>query len=321
MAKPVFRPAGLDDAELAADLMTAAYPSEPQDPLVTRFRWAHPRANLTLRRFIAEVDSSPVAYVTFAHGPWEELPEGNCDLDVSVDEARQSDELLTAVWEWIAEQAAADGARTLHAFAAEDEPKVLETLRSLGYEPDRKEKVWQLDLGQHGDRLLGEARSARARTQIEDIELLTLAEWTGTDTFKKLHALNEVTLQDVPHTAPILAQTFENFMDRLSAPDLPHDRFWIARHRDRAVAFSFLRFPPVRGNIWTGFTCCHPEYRGRGIARAVKLQSLAQAIEHGVPFVRTDNDSENAPMLHINVTLGYEPRPGLVNLVKRVTSL
>jgi GNAT superfamily N-acetyltransferase len=320
MVKPAFRPAGLDDAELAADLMTAAYPSEPQDPLVMRFRWAHPRATLTVRRFIAEVDGSPVAYMHFAHGPWEELPDGNCDLDVSVDEARQSSELLAAVWEWIAEQAAADGARTLQAYAADDEPKVLDTLRRLGYGPDRKEKVWQLDLEKHGRRLLAEARSARARMQNEEIELLTLAEWPGTDTFKKLHALNEGTLQDVPHTAPILAQTFESFMDRLSAPDLVHDRFWIARHGDRAVAFSFLRYPPVRGNIWTGYTCCHPEYRGRGIARAIKLQSLAQAIEHGIPFVRTDNDSENAPMLHINETLGYDPRPGAVTLAKRVTS-
>jgi GNAT superfamily N-acetyltransferase len=320
MATPVFRPASLDDAELAADLMTAAYPSEPQDPLVTRYRWAHPRANLTLRRFIGELNGSAIAYASFAHGPWDQLPDGNCDLDVSVDEARQSGELLTAVWKWIALQAAADGARTLQAFAAEDEPKVLETLRSLGYGPDREEKVWELDLENHGDRLLAEARSARARILKEDIDLLTLAEWTDPDTFKKVHALNELTLQDAPHTAPILAQTFENFIDRLGAPDLPHDRFWIARHGDRAVALSLLRFPPVRGNVWTGFTCCHPEYRGRGIARAVKLQSLAQAVEVGIAFVRTANDSENAPILHINETLGYEPRPGLVTLVKRVTS-
>jgi GNAT superfamily N-acetyltransferase len=72
--------------------------------------------------------------------------------------------------------------------------------------------------------------------------------------------------------------------------------------------------------VWTGFTCTHPDYRGRGIARAVKLQSLAQAIELGIPSVRTGNDSENAPMLHINETLGYDPLPGYISLVKRVSS-
>jgi len=59
---------------------------------------------------------------------------------------------------------------------------------------------------------------------------------------------------------------------------------------------------------------------GRGIARAVKLQSLAQAIELGIPFVRTDNDSENAPMLHINEALGYHSRPGFASFVKRVSN-
>jgi hypothetical protein len=51
----------------------------------------------------------------------------------------------------------------------------------------------------------------------------------------------------------------------------------------------------------------------------VKLQTLAQAVELGVPFVYTDNDSQNAPMLHINETLGYQRRPGFVEHHKRVT--
>jgi GNAT superfamily N-acetyltransferase len=72
--------------------------------------------------------------------------------------------------------------------------------------------------------------------------------------------------------------------------------------------------------VWTGYTCSHPDYRGRGIAWAVKLQSLAQAIELGIPFVRTANDSENAPMLHINETLGYYSRPGFNSFEKRVST-
>ena len=320
MAKPVIRLAGLDDAALAADLTTAAYPPEPEDPLVARYRWAHPRDGWSFGRFIAEVDSKPVGYLWSAHGPWDQVPERHCEIGADVDQARQSTDLLTHLWEWIAEYAVAEGARIIHAFAAEDEPKVLQTLHGLGYAPDRREKVWQLDLKKHGKRLLAEARAAREKMKSEDIDLLPVSAWPGPDTFAKLHALNEATLQDVPTSQPILPQSFKDFMDRMSAPNLPHDRLWLARHGDRAVAMSFLRFPPVRGHVWTGYTCSHPDYRGRGIARAVKLQSLAQAIELGIPFVRTDNDSENAPMLHINETLGYDPRPGFMSLVKRVNS-
>jgi RimJ/RimL family protein N-acetyltransferase len=94
---------------------------------------------------------------------------------------------------------------------------------------------------------------------------------------------------------------------------------WIALLADQPVAMSFLKFPPVRGRVFTGFTCSDRDHRGRGIARAVKLQTLAQAFELGVTAVYTDNDSENAPMLHINETLGYQLRPGLVEHLKRVT--
>jgi GNAT superfamily N-acetyltransferase len=110
----------------------------------------------------------------------------------------------------------------------------------------------------------------------------------------------------------------EDFVERVSGPDKPHDRFWLACCGDRPVAMSFLRFPPVRGHVCTGYTCSDREFRGLGLARAVKLQTLAQAIELGVPRVLTGNDSENAAMLHINETLGYDRRPGFVSLIKRV---
>lgn len=320
MAKPAVRPATLDDSELAADLTTAAYPDEPEDPIVTRYRWAHPRDGWSFGRFIAELSAQPVAYLWSAHGAWEKVPDHHCDIGAEVDRSHQSNELLNLAWKWVERHAVADGGQIIHAYAAEDEPKVLEVLRNQGYEPERSEKVWQLDLEKHGERLLAEARTARTKMKREGIELLTLAEWPGPGTMKRLHALNEATVQDIPTSHPILPQSLANFTQRMSAPDLPRDRLWVARHGVRAVAMSFLKFPPVRGNVWTGYTCSNPDYRGRGIARAVKLQSLAQAIELGIPFVRTDNDSENAPMIHINKTLGYDPRPGLVAHVKRVSS-
>jgi GNAT superfamily N-acetyltransferase len=320
MVEPVIRPATLDDAALAADLMTAAYPPEPEDPVVTRYRWEHPRDGWSVGRFIAELESRPVAYLWWMHGPWKKLPERHCDIGADVDQARQSDELLDYLWGWTAEEATADGARIIHANAAVDEPNVIKALDRLGYERDRTEKVWKLDLERHGARLLEEARTARDKMKKEGIELVSLADWPGEDTYRSIHELNEMAEQDVPTNQPLLPQSLASFMDRISAPNLPHDRLWIARHGDRAVGMSFLRFPPVRGNVWTGFTCSHPDYRGRGIARAVKLQTLAQAIELGIPSVRTDNDSENAPMLHINEALGYDTLPGYINLVKRVST-
>ncbi len=320
MTRPVLRPATMDDAALASDVMTESYPALPQDPVMTAYYWAHVQEGHEVARFIGDLDGRPVAYLSWLHGPWEKLPERHCDVEVWVARDRLDPDLLTDLWRWIGAQAEATGALTLLAWAAEDEVEMLAALDRLDYERDRYEKVWELDLKEHGQRLLAEAAETRKRPGAEGIRFATLAEWDHPEKLRRLHELNELTKQDIPHTVPILPQSFEDFESRALAPDRPHDRYWIALHGDAPVALSFLRFPPVRGSVWTGYTCCHPDYRGRGLARAVKLQSLAQAIELGVPVVCTDNDSQNAPMLHINERLGYRRRPGFVALLKRVSS-
>ena len=57
-------------------------------------------------------------------------------------------------------------------------------------------------------------------------------------------------------------------------------------------------------------------YRGRGIALVLKLLAIRYARSLGALFVRTHNDSGNAPMLAINRKLGYQPEPGIYGLKK-----
>ena len=59
--------------------------------------------------------------------------------------------------------------------------------------------------------------------------------------------------------------------------------------------------------------------RGKRLARALKLETLVQAIDLGVSTVETDNDSENAPILHINEELGYEEMPGKLEFHRKLT--
>ncbi|MGA8923029.1 MAG: GNAT family N-acetyltransferase [Candidatus Dormiibacterota bacterium] len=319
MAEITYREATLEDAELAADIMTASFPTLPQDPVITRYRWEQPRRGYARGRYIAEHDGRPIAFLAWMHGPWAELPDRHCEIEVWLDRSMLGQNLLEPMWSWIEARALAEGSGLLLAYAGEDEPEMLDALAALGYERDRLDRVWELDLGVHGKRLADEAHRARERMRAESIELVTLADWRDPAAMRKLHELNRRTVQDVPHSVPILDEPFEDFERRVAAPDRRADRWWIALLADQPVAMSFLKFPPVRGRVFTGFTCSDPAHRGRGIARAVKLQTLAQAFELGVPVVFTDNDSENAPMLHINETLGYQLRPGFVEHLKRVT--
>ena len=69
------------------------------------------------------------------------------------------------------------------------------------------------------------------------------------------------------------------------------------------------------GNMITGVDRA---YRGRKIAQALKLLTIRFARSYGAKTIRTNNDSENAPMLAINRKLGYQPHPGIYRLVNRL---
>ena len=68
MKKPTFRAAAFDDAALAADIMTAAFPREPADPVLTLERWQRGREDFIWGRFIAEVDGVPFSSGRTARG-------------------------------------------------------------------------------------------------------------------------------------------------------------------------------------------------------------------------------------------------------------
>jgi hypothetical protein len=137
--EPTLRPATLDDAALAADLMTASYPALPQDPIVTRYFWEHPRTGWRIGRFIAELDNHHIAFVDWIHGSRDQDEDRHCETSVSLDRAHLDSELLTFLWRWVTDQAAAGGSRMLEAYVAEDEPDSLEALSGIGYKRDRYE--------------------------------------------------------------------------------------------------------------------------------------------------------------------------------------
>src|ERR1700730_7275176 len=87
MGELVYRPAGLEDAALASDLMTAAYPRLPEDPVVTRYRWERSRKNWSFGRFIAEMGGRPIGFLDWLHGPPDQDPERHCDASVYLDAA------------------------------------------------------------------------------------------------------------------------------------------------------------------------------------------------------------------------------------------
>ena len=107
--------------------------------------------------------------------------------------------------------------------------------------------------------------------------------------------------------------------DRLtgSGPNALPEAQFLALDGDRYVGISALYRPLAQpGVISQGLTGVLREYRGRGIAMALKLQTVRYAREGGYREIRTWNDARNRPMLRINEALGFVKQPATITFEK-----
>lgn len=310
------RPAVLDDANLAADLLTARLPDEPMDPRIKRHWWASGDPDWTVERFIVLKGRGAVGFAWHLHAPWEKMPERYARVSATFSPVHETPENLSAVFDMMEDRARRDGARVFTVFVREDLEEKIATLLARGYRKDRYARAWELDLVAGRARLLRMREASRARMREQGITIGTMRDDHDADRYRKLHEMSEEAAQDVPRTVPHVREPLDQFMKWFASPGIREERMWIARLRDDVVGVSALSYPPVRGNVWTDWTATARAVRGRGIARALKLETIGQAINLEIPTVRTDNDSENAPILHLNAELGYTSIPGRLQLVK-----
>jgi hypothetical protein len=310
------RPATLDDASFAADMHTALRPDDPDDPAVMRHWWTIEATDNVVERWIAMRDGRQVGLAFQRHAPWAKMPERYGRVAGDVLPELRTPERVAALFAHAEERSRAQGAKTFTAWTWEDDRLLLDVLTARGFTEERRERFWECDLTANRDKLARMAEESRARMRAEGIEILTLAADRDPAKYKKLWRMSDEAEQDIPTTVPHIATPWEVFEEWMRSPGLHEDRQWIAREGDDIVGVSQLSYPPTRGHVETDWTGTARKVRGRGVARALKCETVMQAIALGVKAVRTDNDGENAPILHLNASMGYTRLKDQIQLMK-----
>jgi GNAT superfamily N-acetyltransferase len=286
--------------------------------VLVRFHWDKDNPRVVKERFVLLLGSAPVGFAWHRHEPLDQLPKRYGRIEANLCAELRTTKYLVEAYDFIEKRARASGAEYLFTFVHSRDDLTLATLRARGYREERRHEERELDLVAHGGHLLNRLEASRARVRDQGIRLLPLAHDHDPERYRKIYAMNVQAQQDVPTTIPFVPPPFELFMQFLQSPDIREDRVWIARSDDAVVGISLLSYPPTVGVVYTQWTATARSARGRGVARALKLETLGQAISLGVERVRTGNDSENAPILHLNDALGYVRIAGRVELLKKV---
>ncbi|HEX9475231.1 MAG TPA: GNAT family N-acetyltransferase [Candidatus Dormibacteraeota bacterium] len=302
------RPVTLADAELVADLETARNPEDPRDPVMQRFWWTSDPVGEVRTRSIAEHNGVPVAYAMARHTAWVEGVRRFGSIRITMHPEHwtpsRHEHLIGNAESWLR----SEGGAVAVAGIGEKRENELRVFAGRGYNEARRARQWELDLVANRERLLAAAEQSRERMAAQDVRMMTMEGDIDPNRLAQLYEVWNAAEHDIPTTVPTKEVPYDEWYRMwFENPGIRADRLWIAREGDAIIGLSAIEYPPVRGFPWTAFTGTSPRVRGRGIARALKYETVAQAITLGVERIRTENDSENAPILHLNAEMGYMP--------------
>jgi GNAT superfamily N-acetyltransferase len=313
-----YRPVTLEDAPFAADVLTARFPDRPRDPVMMRYAWEHLHTQDVQERFIVQMQGEAIGFAGHSHPAWEATPKRWGRVFAELVPSHLTPQRVAAAYRFTEERAKDTGVQLFRANVREDDASGMEIVTALGYRRDRYEKFWELDLEAKREHLLTMVERSRARMREQGILVYTLDCEHDPQAMRKLYDATVEAGRDVPTTVPFVPEPFEDFVNWMTrAPGIYPERIWMARLGENLVGLSLLLYPPVRGAVETSWTGTARAIRGRGVARALKLETVAQAISLGVKRVETDNDSGNAPILHLNEEMGYYQIPGVWSYLKR----
>jgi len=156
-------------------------------------------------------------------------------------------------------------------------PGLHEALLAHGFTPDETESI-----------MIGEATALAVDVPLPDG--VTLRTVTEEAEVRAMSAMEDEVFGD-----PVSNDTADALLRRLSLGD--GMELWVAEYDGRIVSAG--RLEPVRGTtfagIWGGAT--RPEWRGRGIYRALTAARARSALEMGKTLIHSDSTEYSRPIL------------------------
>ncbi len=305
-----------NDYVAVADIGNAIYPDYRYSPEELRYDDEHFDKKYIFKRYVAEVGQRVVGYAEYNHMPQMFHPQ-KFWLYVGVHPNFQRQGIGRALYERIESDLRALNAVRAFASAREDYPRSVAFLQKNGFVETRRTwesrlSVQAFDFSKFAHYL--ERFSAHGLT----ISTLAAERQRDPDCLRKLHELYVVVMEDVPHPDQYTPVDFEHFLRySVEHPDALAEGYFIAKDGEKYIGLSNLRRSKDEPkDLYQGLTGVRREYRGWGVAMALKLKTIEYARAHGYEVIKTWNDSTNVGMLAINTKLGFVRQPAWITFVK-----
>jgi GNAT superfamily N-acetyltransferase len=308
------------DADYAALVAVdnACFPEYP----ATVDEWKHDDSvrpeRIKFGRWVAHLDGQIVGYAE--HSQFEGMYHPRkFRVAVAVHPGQQGRGVGRALYAHVLAALAPHDPISLRCNIREDQGRAMRFAADRGFLEDSRTWESRLDVAAFDPAPFAGAES---RALAAGITITTMAELQAHDPEhrQKLYELDVEATKDEPHPEPPTTPSRESYDGWVfDSPNyLPEGNF-IALDGDRYVGMSTLKTSQASPDeLYVGFTGVLREYRGKGIAMALKLRTIAFARERGTRTLKTWNDSTNRPMLRINEALGFARQPAWVSHLKQL---
>ncbi|GGJ84130.1 GNAT family N-acetyltransferase [Deinococcus aquiradiocola] len=305
-----------DDYAAAAAVLSASNPEWPVTAELLRHEHEHRDPALYFTSLVAERGGHLLAVMgvghdDFAFEPWRYW----ANLQVHPDARRQG--VGAALYRDFLQIVQERGAREVRTMLSETDAPGLGFLQARG---------WQETWRRHEFRLHTAHADLTAMPDLGHLRLETLDALTrDPQRDARLHELDWLLFQDVPMGQTLTRRPLEAWVQQeLQDPAVrPHLSFVLLDdRRDDPLTGPYVGYTTLGENPggfhYIGMTGVLREYRGRGLARALKLASMRALQAAGGGEIRTFNDPPNTAMIRMNRALGFQPQPDRLRLELRL---
>lgn len=287
------RPEGGSDVEGFARVRRAVLPHMISDAAALAYDLSHAHPAAHFRLLVAEQDGEIIGAASVAVA-YDSPKPGVGVTNVYVHPQRRGRGAGSLIVRAAEEHLAAHGARSVFSWVL-DEPDYRAFAAGRGYRPRRAGHFLRLNLS-------GGALPPRP-VPAAGVELATGEDFA--DDPRPLFHLDAETMADEPSDVDVEFSQYEQWLvDTWRHPLASPELTTVALVDGRPVAFTLARTDAC-GQYGTVMTGTSRAFRGRGLARLCKSESLHRARAAGYTIAFTSNDAANGAMLAINRWCGY----------------
>jgi len=281
--------------------------------------WENLIKDPTLLRVSVEAPDGTVAALADIGTGFTPRPDRSQFIGMTVLAPHRRRGIGTALLEAFEEEARRRDVPKVLAGANEGEKFALDWALARGYRQIGRRIASYVELSSFEPALFSEAFD---RARAAGIKIMSFAETLeGRDAaaqetwWRALYAAEAPMWEDIPFATPTPHWPYDRFYEAATSGQQLADLSLVAYAGDDIAGFTTTGKSKDKDG-WTWMTGTAREFRGRGVARALKVEALTRAKRKGLRALGTTNDEPNKSMRGINAKLGYQMLPAHVELEK-----